>query len=74
MGFHDLVMAATDEWRALPPEVRDAFPLPQYCAQRRDVARFRGDMGHRPQQKNDLSRAIGKITLATYDGTSGTST
>ena len=26
-----------------------------------------------PQQNNDLSRAIGKITLATYDGTSGMS-
>ncbi len=66
-------MEATNEWRALPPEVRDAFLLAQYCAQQRDAAKFRGDRGHRPQWNNDLNRAIGKITLAIYDGTSGTS-
>jgi hypothetical protein len=73
VGFQDSVMAATTKWRALPPEVRDVFPLPQYCAQRRDNARFRGDRGYRPQQNNDLSRATRKITLATYDGTGDTS-
>ncbi|XP_059068173.1 uncharacterized protein LOC131858745 [Cryptomeria japonica] len=45
VGFQESVLAATAEWRALPPEVRDVFPLPQYCAQRRDTTRFRGDRG-----------------------------
>ena len=48
VGFQESVLAATAEWRALPPEVRDVFPLPQYCAQRRDTARFRRDRGYRP--------------------------
>ena len=64
-------MAATIEWRALLLEVRDVFPIPLYCAQRRDTTRFRGDRGYRPpqqQQNYDLNRAIGKITLATYNG------
>ena len=73
VGFEDSVMAATDECKALPPEVRDAFHLPQYCAQQRDATKFREDRGHRPQQNNDLNRAIGKITLATYNGSSGMS-
>ena len=69
-------MAAIAEWRALPPEVRDVFPLPQYCAQRRDIARFKGDRGYRPpqqQQNYDLNRATGKITLTTYNGSGDTS-
>ena len=66
-------MEATIEWRSLPPEVRDVFPLPQYCSQHRDTVRFRGDKGNRPQQNNDLSRATRKISLATYDGTSNSS-
>ena len=50
VGFQESVLAATTEWRALPPEVRDVFPLPQYCAQHRDTTRFRGDRGYRPPQ------------------------
>ncbi|XP_059075327.1 uncharacterized protein LOC131875270 [Cryptomeria japonica] len=76
VGFQESVLAATTEWRALPPEVRDVFPLPQYCAQRRDTTRFRGDRGNRPhqqQQNYDLNRATGKITLAPYNGTGDTS-
>lgn len=61
---------------AMPPKVRDVFPLPQYCAQRRHTTRFRGDRGNRlPQQQQnyDLNRAIGKSTLATYNGLGDTS-
>lgn len=65
--FQD-VMATSDEWARLPEHVRDAFPLPQYCSQRRDSMRNRGDRWPRQQHNGDLHRATSKLTISSFDG------
>ncbi|KAH9293543.1 hypothetical protein KI387_041248, partial [Taxus chinensis] len=58
----------SDEWRSLPQHVRDVFPLPQYCAQRRDNMRVGQDRRPRAQQNRDLQHVTNKVTLSTFDG------
>ncbi|KAH9307778.1 hypothetical protein KI387_035689, partial [Taxus chinensis] len=59
VAFPDTIMVVNDAWSLLQ-HVRDAFPLPQYCAQRRDSMRAGQDRRPRAQQNRELQQVTNK--------------
>ncbi len=67
--FQDDLRAATAEWQALPPHVRELLNFDRYLNQRREHMRSsRQNRRFRGGHDSELQRAVSKLTLPSFNG------